>query len=236
MCFQVLLHGSNENELKKLKEVAELAVFAAYHLALETSFLADECANLVEFHRYLPLKIALPDKKSKSELSISIVSDFSASTSQVVLGAPSVNLPVSGLPISTIGLNNLHSDNESFPMGERSSEFGGISEDNLQIKHPSTELKAIDQQSKATDEGFSSLELDSVSDSNNQHGHVPKLTHKEFPPTPSDHQSILVSFSSILKKGIVCRRGDLRRITYYGTFDEPLGTFLKGNILSTVLV
>ena len=235
MCFQVLLHGSTKEELKKLKAVVQRAVFAVYNLALETSFLADECANLVEFHHYLPLKIALPNKKSKSEKSISKVPDFSASTSQVVLDVPSGNLPVSGVPISSVGSNNLLSDNKSFPMEERSSEFGGITEDHVQIKDNSTELKATDKQSKAMNGGFSSLELDHVSDSNNQHGHVPKLSHEEYSPSPSD-QSILLSFSSILKKGIVCQRGDLRRIIYYGTFDEPLGTFLKGNILTTVLV
>ena len=234
MCFQVILHGSDEKDLKKLKVVGELAVFAAYHLALETSFLADECANLVEFHRYLPLKIALPVKKSKSELSISTVPDFSESTSQGVLDVQSGNLPVSGVPISPVGSDNLNSDNKSFPMEERSSEFGGITEDHVQIKHPLTELKATDKQSKAMNGGFSSLELNHVSDSNNQHGHVPNLSNEEYSPSPSDH--LLVSFSSILKKGNVCQRGDLRRITYYGTFDEPLGTFLKGNILSTVLV
>lgn len=36
--------GASREELKKVKKVVELAVFAAYHLALETSFLADEGA------------------------------------------------------------------------------------------------------------------------------------------------------------------------------------------------
>ncbi|KAK6122362.1 hypothetical protein DH2020_043872 [Rehmannia glutinosa] len=42
----VLLRGSSNEELKKVKTVVQYAVFAAYHLSLETSFLADEGASL----------------------------------------------------------------------------------------------------------------------------------------------------------------------------------------------
>ncbi|KAL8229976.1 hypothetical protein R6Q57_014876 [Mikania cordata] len=42
----VLLKGSSREELKKVKDVVQYAVFAAYHLSLETSFLADEGATL----------------------------------------------------------------------------------------------------------------------------------------------------------------------------------------------
>ncbi|XP_076902454.1 putative 1-phosphatidylinositol-3-phosphate 5-kinase FAB1C [Bidens hawaiensis] len=42
----VLLKGSCREELKKVKHVVQYAVFAAYHLSLETSFLADEGATL----------------------------------------------------------------------------------------------------------------------------------------------------------------------------------------------
>ncbi|KAI7745225.1 hypothetical protein M8C21_029913 [Ambrosia artemisiifolia] len=42
----VLLKGSCQEELKKVKHVVQYAVFAAYHLSLETSFLADEGATL----------------------------------------------------------------------------------------------------------------------------------------------------------------------------------------------
>ncbi|KAL0372702.1 UNVERIFIED_CONTAM: putative 1-phosphatidylinositol-3-phosphate 5-kinase FAB1C [Sesamum calycinum] len=42
----VLLRGSSREDLKKVKTVTQYAVFAAYHLSLETSFLADEDLNL----------------------------------------------------------------------------------------------------------------------------------------------------------------------------------------------
>ncbi|RCV11614.1 hypothetical protein SETIT_2G200700v2 [Setaria italica] len=42
----VLLRGNCREELKKIKRAMQLAVFAAYHLSLETSFLADEGATV----------------------------------------------------------------------------------------------------------------------------------------------------------------------------------------------
>jgi 1-phosphatidylinositol-3-phosphate 5-kinase len=42
----VVLKGSCVEELKKIKHVVQYAIFAAYHLSLETSFLADEGASL----------------------------------------------------------------------------------------------------------------------------------------------------------------------------------------------
>ncbi|KAM1078203.1 hypothetical protein ACFX19_025901 [Malus domestica] len=42
----VLLKGACVEELKKIKHVVQYAVFAAYHLSLETSFLPDEGATL----------------------------------------------------------------------------------------------------------------------------------------------------------------------------------------------
>nr|XP_043623242.1 putative 1-phosphatidylinositol-3-phosphate 5-kinase FAB1C [Erigeron canadensis] len=42
----VLLKGACREDLKKVKHVVQYAVFAAYHLSLETSFLADEGASL----------------------------------------------------------------------------------------------------------------------------------------------------------------------------------------------
>ena len=41
-----MLKGTCREELKKIKHVVQYAVFAAYHLSLETSFLADEGATL----------------------------------------------------------------------------------------------------------------------------------------------------------------------------------------------
>ncbi|KAF7836844.1 1-phosphatidylinositol-3-phosphate 5-kinase FAB1B [Senna tora] len=77
----ILLKGANGDELKKVKHVVQYGVFAAYHLALETSFLADEGASLPELPLKSPITVALPDKPSSIERSISTIPGFS------VLGA-----------------------------------------------------------------------------------------------------------------------------------------------------
>jgi 1-phosphatidylinositol-3-phosphate 5-kinase len=58
---------------------------------------------------------------------------------------------------------------------------------------------------------------------------------EEFPPSPSDHQSILVSLSSrCVWKGTVCERSHLFRIKYYGSVDKPLGRFLRDHLFDQV--
>ncbi|KAF3780932.1 1-phosphatidylinositol-3-phosphate 5-kinase [Nymphaea thermarum] len=72
----ILLKGANGDELKKVKHVVQYGVFAAYHLALETSFLADEGATLPELPLKSPITVALPDKPSNADRSISMVPGF----------------------------------------------------------------------------------------------------------------------------------------------------------------
>ncbi|XP_006650173.1 1-phosphatidylinositol-3-phosphate 5-kinase FAB1A-like isoform X1 [Oryza brachyantha] len=72
----VLLKGGSMDELKKIKHVVQYGIFAAYHLALETSFLADEGATLPEIPLKSPLTVALPDNRSTADNSISTVPGF----------------------------------------------------------------------------------------------------------------------------------------------------------------
>lgn len=72
----ILLKGASGDELKKVKHVAQYGVFAAYHLALETSYLADEGASLPELPLKSPITVALPDKPLSTNRSISTVPDF----------------------------------------------------------------------------------------------------------------------------------------------------------------
>ncbi|XP_044981393.1 1-phosphatidylinositol-3-phosphate 5-kinase FAB1B-like isoform X3 [Hordeum vulgare subsp. vulgare] len=78
---QVLLKGGSMDELKKIKHVVQYGIFAAYHLALETSFLADEGATLPEFPLRSPLTVTLPDKRSTVDNSISMVPGFTINIS-----------------------------------------------------------------------------------------------------------------------------------------------------------
>lgn len=55
-----MLKGSSREELKKVKHVVQYAIFAAYHLSLETSFLADEGASLP----YMTIKPSVPEPET----------------------------------------------------------------------------------------------------------------------------------------------------------------------------
>lgn len=78
--FTILLKGANGDELKKVKHVVQYGVFAAYHLALETSFLVDEGATLPELPLRSPIIVALPDKPSSADRSISTIPILQMST------------------------------------------------------------------------------------------------------------------------------------------------------------
>ncbi|PKA64022.1 1-phosphatidylinositol-3-phosphate 5-kinase FAB1B [Apostasia shenzhenica] len=84
--FTILLKGANGDELKKIKHVVQYGVFAAYHLALETSFLADEGASLPELPLKSPITVALPDKPSGINRSISAIPGFACNGSKFTSG------------------------------------------------------------------------------------------------------------------------------------------------------
>lgn len=67
------------DELKKIKHVVQYGIFAAYHLALETSFLKDEGAAQPELPS--PLTVPFPDKRSTADSSISAVPGFTINVS-----------------------------------------------------------------------------------------------------------------------------------------------------------
>ncbi|KAK1308450.1 1-phosphatidylinositol-3-phosphate 5-kinase FAB1B [Acorus calamus] len=74
--YTILLKGASGDELKKVKHAVHYGVFAAYHLAVETSFLADEGASLPEIPFNSPITVALPDEPFSVERSISTVPGF----------------------------------------------------------------------------------------------------------------------------------------------------------------
>eukprot|EP00250_Pteridium_aquilinum_P016210 c23003_g1_i1 orf=182-4825(-) len=344
----ILLKGADAEELKKVKHAVKLAVFAAYHLALETSFLADEGVDLPELCLKSPLSVTLPDKKSKSDMSISTVSGFSfqaknqAQNSVVSLENSSISSAHSDLttdngtlclreasPKPSVSLSGISSLVSSRANSPSSSPFSGVkdphdgdsvrpagtgsriqevigatlgklsaavalddfgqgvigfttsvkealsagkaSEPSLKTKqsadseHVKEALSAAKapESSPATNQSADSehvsmgrsVGLSLSTDAENQVLSVPSVgkdvdsvalevpvssqisngdddaqdpSQEDFPPSPSNHQSILVSFSSsCLRKGTICDRGHLYRIRYYGTFDKPLGRFLR---------
>ncbi|KAK7294528.1 hypothetical protein RJT34_17417 [Clitoria ternatea] len=291
----VLLRGADKEELKKVKHVVQYGVFAAYHLALETSFLADEGVSLPE----IPLNsLAFPNNSSSIQRSISTVPGFSAGNEKpqgpepdseprrtrsgtiadlsssiysVSNDAPESVPLASSLNHSTAFYSSIVASENLIPELHHnkllSCTTGGTND--MDSKQPIVEdtstvdktLAVMDDPAVNDPETSEKIYQRILADSS-QNGHSeictnqlsrsgslsPKdvqshpeklvitneefdLIREEFPPSPSDHQSILVSLSSrCVWKGTVCERSHLFRIKYYGTFDKPLGRFLRDHL------
>ncbi|KAI5055795.1 hypothetical protein GOP47_0029658 [Adiantum capillus-veneris] len=318
----VLLRGANGDELKKVKRVVQFAVFAAYQLALETSFLVDEGATVPDLSFKSPISVALPDKPSKLDRSITTVPGFllpapgpttcpepqqNRAFSTISNMPSSMNTPhwsdVHRKPSSSMvsapwsvtsscfssrnnspnvspraadshdpsrrmfGPLQAHNINSSLVLPTTRGPTGSADQKIASSSHSTIYNASIGLQNltsmyrsgmKSSSASLNQLEFAEAEgsgivtrmlkvNSELEIGHGSDLTtseaqsgllwedqeanHEEFPPSPSDHQSILVSFSSsCLRKATVCERGHLFRIKYYGSFDKPLGKFLKDNV------
>ncbi|KAK5792442.1 1-phosphatidylinositol-3-phosphate 5-kinase FAB1B-like [Gossypium arboreum] len=284
----ILLRGANGDELKKVKHVVQYGIFAAYHLALETSFLADEGASLPE----LPLTVAHLDTPSKVARSISTVPGFAfpanimSQEQQTANSISSLDLPSSNafsnfqkikkpppyylpngtslfsssappleftsLPLSTSGKdisdafskeNDMDTKESSMMEAFVEKSHGFLNNDLTSSSIVPLESSGlvfsahIDQENhnKAVEIQSGDSESSSMQqDSNNLNNcpEEPKTLEEEFPPSPKDNQSILVSLSSrSVWKGTVCEKPHLFRIKYYGSFDKPLGRVLRDDLL-----
>lgn len=279
------------DELKKVKHVIHYGVFAAYHLALETSFLADEGASLPQLPLNAPITVALPEKPSSTiERSISTIPGFTIPDNERTpgpefLGEPqrSNSVPTSDLfkvTIASIGGGNEESSGLPAPMSSQYTErpasssaesfqFSSLNE--FYPHHVPEERDLVDLamtlEVKSSEADRSSARGDclissdigdpnikimeavssafgankSVSDPSSLQLHEKQIIEEQtalednFPPSPSDHQSILVSLSSrCVWKGTVCERSHRFRIKYYGNFDKPLGRFLRDHLFDQV--
>lgn len=295
LCFtlKILLKGASGDELKKVKHVVQYGVFAAYHLALETSFLADEGASPLEFPLKSPITVALPDKPSSIVKSISTIPGFSAVTDRGHQGAGTIK----EIPKSNDGNNTERTPSSCSVSTERSLVGDSVNMHDISrdITQPAQDMPsshcnsfllntASEKDDKECfkesfqykqDEGrktmlnddlisdsFSTFEL-SGEDGNNHIKAIslasnqgadpesPIVKHdkntndddsmihskEDFPPSTSDHQSILVFLSTrCVWKGTVCERSHLVRIKYYGSSDKPLGRFLRDKLFDQVFV
>ncbi|KAI3696261.1 hypothetical protein L1987_79272 [Smallanthus sonchifolius] len=92
----VLLKGSSREELKKVKHVVQYAIFAAYHLSLETSFLADEGASLPKMTKMLSVA---ESEMIKDDNSLSILRSSTASPPLEVTDSPTFVKDLSFSPV-----------------------------------------------------------------------------------------------------------------------------------------
>lgn len=255
-----------------MKHVVQYGIFAAYHLALETSFLADEGASLPELHLNAPITVALPDKPSKIDRSISTIPGFTVPEIEKTPGPQCVSQPQRSMSVpcsdlvelSDISINGnelAKTHNLSAPMSSQysepvatfsigdsfhASEKRGFAD---YFMSSAARLTASEDQHISCDPGDSNLKIMRSQFCGSRSVPNPlslqligekilegqPTLKEEFPPTPSDHQSILVSLSSrCVWKGTVCERSHLLRIKYYGNFDKPLGRFLRDHLFDQV--
>ncbi|XP_057548776.1 1-phosphatidylinositol-3-phosphate 5-kinase FAB1B-like isoform X2 [Amaranthus tricolor] len=255
--FTILLRGANGDELKKVKHVVQYGVFAAYHLALETSFLADEGASLPEHLFDESLTVALSNKSLNIDCSISLVPGFTfpAHEKQGNFGEPEAVNTMStslhnvatvqntelikslSLPSNTILkdagpvliCSNITSPSNDFCEQLHAPLEDGHSEsqESMDVTSDYTCIAENISGSNKTGSEAICLQQDAKSVLQNQPGSLKEA----FPKSISDAQSILVSLSSrCVWKGTVCERSHVLRIKYYGSFDKPLGRFLQDQL------
>lgn len=194
-----------------MKNVFQYAVFAAYHLSLETSFLADEGASLPK------VSVAIPEMTS-ADNAISVISHTASSARHHrvgngphnLVGSASCNADV-GLPVSLV--------KHHYPPFKDPTTLDDTIEGSLV-----TLGQGEFQPSESPD--LSKFEISDEFEPSN-----------ESYSAADSRQSILVSFSSrCILNGNVCERSRLLRIKFYGSFDKPLGRFLLDDLFGQVKV
>ncbi|GER45066.1 1-phosphatidylinositol-3-phosphate 5-kinase [Striga asiatica] len=256
----ILLRGANGDELKKVKHVVQYGVFAAYHLALETSFLADEGASLPELSLNAPITVALPDKPNiDRSISISTIPNVTLIDSEKTPGPQFIAEPLRSYSVPSPDLlkatiASIHGNQSvetynfqfpekdfqyrSLPFSRDASEEKGLADLSLSLEVNSTGdgYLSSDCGDSNVNTIMKSDSLEDISkkvgvDASKQTSEEEPALNEEFLPSTSDHQSIVVSLSSrCVWKGTVCERSHMFRIKYYGNFDKPLGRFLRDHL------
>ncbi|KAL5231559.1 hypothetical protein ABZP36_030335 [Zizania latifolia] len=241
----VLLRGSCREELKKIKRVLQLAVFAAYHLSLETSFFADEGATL-------------PKVPSRPMI---VVTDIQNGTNNYLTGSAGVGIPhgpkpVEGKHSEATKVNGMFEDISVSPSSLSLNEEGkGVIPKHMESRNPDDHMNchdhdlchatdschghkihpcSLDHDSRTSGKKYQEVDLWNpkprddylAGDLNGQN----EISGEYFPAT-DNHQSILVSLSSTcIPKSMLCERSQLFRIKFYGSFDKPLGRYLREDL------
>ncbi|KAG6599898.1 putative 1-phosphatidylinositol-3-phosphate 5-kinase FAB1C, partial [Cucurbita argyrosperma subsp. sororia] len=246
----VLLKGMCREELKKVKHVVQYAVFAAYHLSLETSFLVDEGASLPKMPKR---SLSVEDNSSSGNPDVTMSSNCLVDVST----GYKVSALSAELEESKIYPMYHHLDNNNFLLStgfeEESSivdTFPGIFNDhspsdvglNPSLSHyeelKDGETVPFDVRSLSESELAETLERrreksGGITEFQKSESFDENDLSSECFSAADTHQSILVSFSShCVLKGTVCERSRLLRIKFYGRFDKPLGKFLCDDLFA----
>ncbi|XP_022941957.1 putative 1-phosphatidylinositol-3-phosphate 5-kinase FAB1C [Cucurbita moschata] len=243
----VLLKGMCREELKKVKDVVQYAIFAAYHLSLETSFLVDEGASLPKMPKR---SISVEDNSSSENPNAPEASNclFDLSTED------KFSAPSSELDESKIYSMDSHLGDNSFLQStgfEDSSIVDTLpdifNDDLLSEVDLKPSLYHCEEFKDSITVPFATRSLseselpETLKWRMGKSGGIPELRKSEsfdekelsneYFSAADTHQSILVSFSShCVLKGTICERSRLLRIKFYGRFDKPLGRYLRDDL------
>ncbi|CAN4124939.1 unnamed protein product [Withania somnifera] len=238
----VLLRGTCRDELKKLKKVVQYAVFAAYHLSLETSFLADEGASLPKVPA--ATSTAIPERTS-ADNPISVISHSSV-PARAQKGTHDLHVQIGSnfnveavLPESLLEHHYPQCGGQSnLDDCEARNVLTIADRENLALflPHDMRPVGSVEIEDQIN-EGL--LETSGQEDCQPRElGELSELERSdktkdsdEFYSATDSRQSILVSFSSrCVLNGTVCVRSQLLRIKFYGSFDKPLGRYLQDDL------
>lgn len=237
-----MLKGASRRELKKIKNVVQYGVFAAYHLSLETSFLADEGATLPKITQghtadlaisTIPGSFDVPNLEVQYGESVAINLEPEGSEPFTGHFGPGHVSDLSSSSMDCVFKNVLHG-----AAGDYLTSKDGFNSTPYQCKdkptaclsdvrcipHPETlPINAMQPKEIQELEKCERMDVNDVS--------------SEYFSAADSHQSILVSFSShCVLKGTVCERSRLMRIKFYGCFDKPLGRYLRDDLFDQVFL
>uniref|UniRef100_A0A1J3DVW4 1-phosphatidylinositol-3-phosphate 5-kinase n=1 Tax=Noccaea caerulescens TaxID=107243 RepID=A0A1J3DVW4_NOCCA len=225
----VVLRGSCREELKKVKHVIQYAVFAAYHLSLETSFLADEGASLPRIKLKQPGMVRSASERRMIDDGISLVahSPTEKDVQALIDTAP-------------------HEDENTTVLEPEHEVCESLCEEDFDPSQIFSSSCDVDTEQTDAPNGDSSSQLHDLHEPRDEEENQVVMNTQDLPQeeridendvsseyfsSADSHQNILVSFSSrcVLKES-VCERSRLLRIKFYGSFDKPLGKYLKDDL------
>ncbi|CDP00755.1 unnamed protein product [Coffea canephora] len=238
----VLLKGSSREELKKLKQVVRYAVFAAYHLSLETSFLADEGASLPKMG--VKPSVTGQERICTENVIATVTNSVVSSHYHEVASAPHIALESDGLHLEPDLQQSFsahcNSDYDATSAREEcryrnvpldAHTVYSTSDTGLGHTHslfPGDTQNHIQEDANSVQEENQAVEVSEVAKLQRADETEESI---EFYSAADTNQSILVSFSSrCVLNETVCERSRLLRIKFYGASDKPLGRYLQDDL------
>ncbi|OEL21040.1 putative 1-phosphatidylinositol-3-phosphate 5-kinase FAB1C [Dichanthelium oligosanthes] len=252
----ILLRGKSYEELKKVKLAVQFALFAAYHLSLETSYLADEGASFPK----VPSDLQLEKQNfslSHCQQNLNEFQTINERTSgngciMPCLDGSSASESHSRADLIHAEYVESHSRAESsqddytggtidvYPYSTKASMYDDCIPPVGLTVQTCARKRIVADHNGHRDEAVGRM-LKVESDLDNGWNHISdedrvsirdhSENHNEYFPTSDNPQSILVSLSIACPlRGIVCKQSQLFRIKFYGTFDKPLGRYFREDL------